>query len=64
MVFPYFQILTSLMQRDHEARESLIHTGSLKSVLGLINPEVCSRVSLVFQSYSDPPFFHLIALVC
>ena len=29
------------MQRDHEARESLILTGSLKHVLSLINPEVC-----------------------
>ena len=29
------------MQRDHEARESLIVTGSLKHVLSLINPEVC-----------------------
>lgn len=44
------------MQRDHEARESLISTGSLKSVLALINP-VVRKCDVSFISYIY--FYHL-----
>ncbi|KAG1678758.1 hypothetical protein FOA52_012798 [Chlamydomonas sp. UWO 241] len=42
------KILTSLMQRDPEARRSLITTGSLKHVIALLNPDGPGAVMIQF----------------
>lgn len=35
------KLLTSLVQRDADARRHLIVNGCLKQILGLLNPKVC-----------------------